>query len=221
MAARDDTSGWWGGRTLRMLGGEVAAMASMALSLPLRPFVAGDTLADDGSHATPVVLVHGLFGSSTDFGAVRAFLATRGIRRFATFSYAPRIDYQRLATGLVERIDAVRRATGAAQVDVIAHSLGGLTARYLVDTGRGTLVRRLVTLGSPYWTTPNPTQELAIFGANDAIVPPPARRNGPRTLVVRDCGHLGLLHDPRALTATARFLTLTALAPAARTRRAA
>jgi pimeloyl-ACP methyl ester carboxylesterase len=219
-AEHDTTSGWWSGRTLRTLGGEVAALARMAWALPLGGFVAGEHPGEDGVHRTPVVMVHGLFGHPTNFGALRAFLAARGIRRFASFAYAPRIDYQRLAAGLAERIDAVRRETGAYQVDVVAHSLGGLTARYLIQAAGSTAIRRLVTLGSPYWTTANPPQELAIFGSGDAIVPPPAVRP-PHTIVVRDCGHLGLLHDRRVLRATARFLTTRALVPVVRTRAAA
>jgi pimeloyl-ACP methyl ester carboxylesterase len=202
-----------------MLGGEVAALAGMALALPFR--LADVARADVETAAPPVLFVHGLFGHATNFGPLRSFLEERGIRRFASFSYAPRIDYQRLAAGLGERIDAIRRDSGARQVDVVAHSLGGLTARYLIDAGRSSAIRRLVTLGSPYWTTPNPPQELAIFAAGDAIVPPPVRRPSARMLVVRDCGHLGLLRDRRALVATARFLGLRALMPATTAHRAA
>ena len=143
------------------------------------PFVELDRPGPSGFHPTPVVLVHGLFGDPTNFLGLRRFLERRGIRRFASFAYLPRIDYPRLAAELGDRIDAVRRDTGAAAVDVVAHSLGGLVARYLVAAGDGERVRRLVTLGSPYWLSPNPSQELAIFAAHDALVPPPAAE--PRT----------------------------------------
>src|SRR5262245_53945458 len=218
MKADDRTSGYseasgWrlDGTALRVLGTEAAALAAMALALPLRPLLRVDRSESTGIHPTPVVLVHGLFGDPTNFITLRSFLRARGIRRFASFSYLPRLDYQRLATRLAERIEAVRRETGANRVDVVAHSLGGLVARYLVAHTTNAPVRRLVTLGSPYWTTPNPPHELAIFAEQDALVPPAPAQHG-RSVVIDSCGHFGLLRNPRALTTVARFLTRPAIA---------
>jgi pimeloyl-ACP methyl ester carboxylesterase len=127
-------------------------------------------------------------------------------RRFSSFAYRPRLDYQRIARDLAAHIDAVRRDTGAAQVDVVGHSLGGLVARYFVQTGGGHSVRRLVTLGTPYLAHVNPPQELAVFAADDALVPPPSDGARRRMRVVPCCGHLGLLCDTRVLEAIVRYL---------------
>jgi pimeloyl-ACP methyl ester carboxylesterase len=64
------------------------------------------------------------------------------------------------------------------QVDVVAHSLGGLVARYFVQTGGALVVRRLVTLGTPYLASTNPSQEVSIFAEHDILVPPPATAPG-------------------------------------------
>src|SRR5262249_28720407 len=72
----------------------------------------------------------------------------------------------------------------------------------------GTRVRRLVTLGSPYYSERRPAQELAIFAAHDQLVPPPGDRRG-RVVVVEDCGHLNLLLHPTVLHAVSRFLRMT------------
>src|SRR5262249_28242909 len=85
------------------------------------------------------------------------------------------------------------------------HSLGGLVARHLVELGNESRVRRLVTLGAPYYSERRPSRELAIFAADDLLVPPPADARG-RGGVVEDCGHLNLLRHPRVLRAVARFL---------------
>jgi pimeloyl-ACP methyl ester carboxylesterase len=211
MDRQGDTGSWTRGlATLRALGSEVSALAGVVGFLPWRS-AACDTLDASGTHPVPVVLVHGLLGDPTNFAGLRRHLARHGIRRFASFGYAPRIDYPRIARDLHARIDAVRRETASQQVDVVAHSLGGLVARYLVQTSGAAVVRRLVTLGTPYLASTNPPQELAVFATGDALVPPPTDSARRRMLVVDGCGHLGLLTHPRALAAVVRHLTLSGI----------
>src|SRR5262249_44923919 len=167
--ANDTSTTWsWSGAAMSAAG-ELAALAQVVCALPLRRLGA-HTLGDVDDHPVPVVLVHGILGDPTNFCSLRRHLARNGIRRFSSFAYRPRLDYQRIARDLAAHIEQVRKATGAAQVDVIGHSLGGLVARYLVQTEGGRLVRRLVTLGTPYLALHNPAQELAVFGADDALV---------------------------------------------------
>jgi Putative serine esterase (DUF676) len=190
---------------LRVLGSEVSALVCVIRGLPWRASAA-DTLDHQDEHPVPCVLVHGILGDATNFVVLRRHLAGEGIRRFSSFRYCPRLDYQRLAVRFGEHVSRVCRETAAPQVDVIAHSLGGLVARYFAQTIGTHLVRRLVTLGTPYLACPNPSQELAIFGEHDVIVPPPSDGARRRTHVVEACGHLGLLTDERALAAVVRHL---------------
>jgi len=215
----DGTSQGWGGMDLLWkAGSEAVALVRTVAAMPLRPVLPRSSFDTSGRHQTPVVFVHGFLGDPTNFVRLQGHLHEHGIRNWTTFAYRPRLDYPRLAPRLLDDIEALRRETGAAQVDVVAHSLGGLIARYLIETGHGDKVRRLVTLGSPWFTHPNPAQELAIFGGDDALVPAraadPARRD--RMLVVPDCGHLGLLFDPRVLQGVATFLTRPARVPRVR-----
>jgi len=159
----------------------------------------------EAPHPTPVVLVHGLFGHRANFRVLGRFLVTRGFHNLATFSYAPRVDHDELARGLGRTIEAACEATGAAEVDVVGHSLGGLAARHLLERGRRAPVRRVVTLGAPCLTSSLPERELAIFGAADGIVPPPRRLRG-RSAIVMGCGHLGLPFHPAVLRQVAAFL---------------
>jgi pimeloyl-ACP methyl ester carboxylesterase len=94
------------------------------------------------------------------------------------------------------------------QVDVVGHSLGGLVAHYLVATGGGQRVRRLVTLAAPHYASRLPRNELAIFGADDPLVSAPDPRYAPRGRVrlVPDCGHLGLLYHPTVIDEVADYL---------------
>src|SRR4029450_12487595 len=94
MSATVDAAG--GMRHLRVLGSEAATVMRLLLAMPLRPLLAGSNVR----HATaqpPVVFVHGLLGDPTNFLSLRRFLARRGICRFASFSYLPRLDYPRRA----------------------------------------------------------------------------------------------------------------------------
>jgi pimeloyl-ACP methyl ester carboxylesterase len=189
-----------------MFASEVSALVRI-LGAFSRRSISADTLDDVGSHAVPVVLVHGVLGNATNFATLRRHLAGHGIRRFSSFRYWPRLDYQRLAARFGAHVSGVCRETGATQVDVIGHSLGGLVARYFLQTGEARLVRRLVTLGTPYLGSTNPPQEISIFAEHDPIVPPPVDRVRRRAHVVDACGHLGLLTDERALAAVVRYLS--------------
>jgi PGAP1-like protein len=197
--------------SLRMVGTEVSALSAAALSMPLRLVVERQRFDPDSPHPTPLVLVHGFLGDPTNFLLLRRYLDARGIRSFATFAYAPRLDYQRLACRLGEAIETLCVATAAPEVDVVGHSLGGLVARYLVEMAPAIPIRRLVTLGAPYFANPLPAHELAIFAASDPFIPPPHPHYGPRRsgriTIIPECGHWGLLYHPMVLRETARFLS--------------
>ena len=204
--AKPGLDGWTSGLDrLRVLGSELFALVWVIGALPWRASAA-DTLDHEDGHPVPCILVHGILGDATNFVTLRRHLARRGIRRFSSFGYRPRLDYQRLAARFGEHVSRVCRQTAAPQVDIIAHSLGGLVARYFAQTTGAHLVRRLVTLGTPYLACANPSHELSIFGGHDAIVPPPFDRARRRTHIVDACGHLGLLTDERALAAVVRHL---------------
>jgi len=204
--------------SLQALGSELSALARIALSRLWHAQPSRDAFDPGLRHPIPLVLVHGLFGSATNFLSLRRFLSARGLGNFATFSYPPRLDHQRLALLLGREIAAVCRATGSRQVDVVGHSFGGLVARYLVEMEDGGPVRRLITLGSPYFSNRLARQELAIFAAADPLVTPPDPAHGPRgrVLLVARCGHLGLLCDRTVLAAVFRFLSAPTAEAAAR-----
>lgn len=55
------------------------------------------------------------------------------------------------ALALGQQIDAIMAQTGATQVNLIAHSMGGLDARYLISTlGYGDQVVSLTTISTPH-----------------------------------------------------------------------
>jgi triacylglycerol lipase len=116
----------------------------------------------------PIVLVHGLFGFDQIgvpgaklqyFRGMATHLKTLGCDAHAV-RLPPAAAVPDRAKLLVEAIAAL----GHDRVDVIAHSLGGLDARYaLSKLGLASRVRSLVTIGTPHRGTP--LADLATDGA--------------------------------------------------------
>ncbi|MFE6405633.1 esterase/lipase family protein [Streptomyces sp. NPDC057837] len=100
----------------------------------------------------PVVLLHGFIDNRSVFVLLRRSLAQHGRQQIESLNYSPLTCDIRAAAELLGRhIEEICERTGARQVDVVGHSLGGLIARYYVQRlGGDTRVRTLVTLGTPH-----------------------------------------------------------------------
>jgi triacylglycerol esterase/lipase EstA (alpha/beta hydrolase family) len=155
-AGRDPlgTAGW-----LRLLAGEFRASMLASSWHMVKGAPARIHPAPEEDMPVPVLLLHG-YGAS---GGYWVHLARR--LDAAGISHAS-VDLAPAAAGiddyapLVERaVEALRGATGAPRVAIVAHSMGGLVARAWMrayGTGR---VARLITLGTPHHGT-----VLARFG---------------------------------------------------------
>lgn len=111
-----------------------------------------------GDHPDPVVLVHGSDSDAyTDWAALSPRLAARGFCVFAlnygsdgTPGRYARGDIARSAEEVAEFVRAVRRATGAAKVDLVGYSQGATVARYFVNRlGGDRAVGHWVGIASP------------------------------------------------------------------------
>ena len=131
--------------------------------LPLWPFwmligasyeaaIEGEGKARGGRH--PVVLLHGLAMNRTNWLWVGRRLAARGIGPlYGTSYFSPQsvlVSAQHLKN-FVERVCARADAT---RVDIVAHSLGGVVARYYIERlGGAERGGRLITIASPHQGT--------------------------------------------------------------------
>lgn len=132
----------------------------------------------------PVIVLHGYAMNRANFFPLAYRLARAGLGPIFGFEYW---TLGRVAAGARQLgwfVDEVREATGAAQVDVIGHSMGGVVGRYYVALAHGDgIVKNLVTLGSPHTGTDlsrvgigHPARELVLGSAlvaRLAAAPPP------------------------------------------------
>ncbi len=116
--------------------------------LPLR-------YVDPVAAATPIVLVHGYFHNRSGFSRIRHTLKRVGFRYIDRWNYpALGHDIPELAQDLADHVFDVLFRTGATEVHLIGHSLGGMIARYYVQELAGwRKVNTLITLGSPHQGT--------------------------------------------------------------------
>jgi triacylglycerol esterase/lipase EstA (alpha/beta hydrolase family) len=101
--------------------------------------------------ALPVLLVHGVLCNAGVWAKLARWLRAQGIGPVYGLSYGPPLaSIERFAEQLAERVDAIRQETGASQVVVVTHSMGGLvTLAYLRRHG-GARIRRWVAIGAPF-----------------------------------------------------------------------
>ena len=124
-----------------------ALIASFALA-----FGSGAPSARTTESATinPVVLVHGWNSSSSAMATLKSRFEAQG--RLAFSIDLPGQNNITNAQALATFVNNVKATTGAAKVDLVSHSMGGLSTRYYIKSlGGGANVSEYVSLGSPQY----------------------------------------------------------------------
>jgi triacylglycerol lipase len=112
----------------------------------------GSDGATEGPLPDPILLVHGINGSDADWATYEQWLVAAGwpaerivAKTFSDPAWGCNVDNAAALSGWV---DEVLAATGAARVDVVAHSMGTLSSRYFLERlgGEGK-IDAYVTLG--------------------------------------------------------------------------
>ena len=202
-ADEDERPGW--PQRVQAFAGECAATAVLTWTTPLafrrrraRPF-------DARRQHRPVVLLHGYLQHSANFLWLARRLRRDGWVHLHEVAHVPLLgDIERSGARLAGVIERIRRETGAPEVDVVAHSMGGLVARAAVSAGAAG-IHRIITLGTPHQGTevfrrldldpmlrqmrpgspclrrlagadpmPAATELISIYSRDDALVVPPS-----------------------------------------------
>lgn len=145
------------GVSLRELAREVLLASLTQPLLPLFYFAGrrmdGFFLRRALAGKTPVVLVHGYMQNRVGFLGLARALTRRGLGPVYAINYPWFSSLERNAARLERFIAGVCEETGAAAVDLVCHSMGGLVAVEMMrdEAKRDSLkVRRLVTIATPH-----------------------------------------------------------------------
>jgi pimeloyl-ACP methyl ester carboxylesterase len=112
----------------------------------------------------PIILLHGYAMNRANFLPLAFRLSRAGLGPLVGFEYWTLGRTAAAARQLGWFVDHVREKTGAPQVDLIGHSMGGVVARYYVALlGGDSAVRNLVTIASPHGGT-----DVSRFGVGHA-----------------------------------------------------
>ena len=99
-----------------------------------------------------VLLQHGYVNNGAVWFFTARALEARGYRVF-TIDQPPFASIDTMGDLLAERVDEVLRITGAAQLTLVAHSMGGLICRAYLRGHGGDKIDQLITMGSPHQGT--------------------------------------------------------------------
>lgn len=148
---------------IRRLAVVALVLTSVAIGMPASS--AGAAVPKD-----PVVIVAGTLSPAVANEPLAARLRADGYRVW--IYELPGLglgDIAGTAAPLASFVDGIRAQTGAAKVDLIGHSQGGLVARYYVKhLGGATTVDRVVSLGAPHYGT-YVANLVAFFGFGSCI----------------------------------------------------
>lgn len=99
----------------------------------------------------PLILVHGLGGNPGTFVPMGWYLRLQGRKRSYKINFESGQSIDQMARALNRFIAGVLKATGERQVEVVAHSMGGIIARLaMAERGAARRVKTLITLGTPH-----------------------------------------------------------------------
>jgi triacylglycerol lipase len=140
------------GRLLSAYLGEVGCLILFfGLIQPFeRLWLGPDRLDRAASGRLPLLLVHGFHCNRGIWFWFRKRLEANGWMVATVNLEPPGADIDATAPAIARRVDEVLAATGATQLSLIAHSMGGLAARAYLRRYGSAKVARLVTLGSPH-----------------------------------------------------------------------
>lgn len=100
----------------------------------------------------PIILVHGYMMRGLVMYPIKRRLSKDGYKNVFLFTYSPPwLNIDDFSRQLRDKVEFVKKETGAGKVDLICHSMGGLVAiNYINNLDGAKNVNRLITLGTPF-----------------------------------------------------------------------
>ena len=103
----------------------------------------------------PILFVHGMIHNWSAFVSLKRKMTKLNWENLYTFNYSTlNSNILQMVEALNKKVERVLKETGSNQIDIVAHSLGGIVARTFMTIGDGRgKVKNLVTLGTPHQGT--------------------------------------------------------------------
>ena len=100
----------------------------------------------------PIILIHGYMMRGLVMYPIKQRLNKDGYKNVYLFTYSsPWLNIDDFSLQLKDKVESVKKDTGAEKVDLICHSMGGLVAINYINNLDGTKnINRLITLGTPF-----------------------------------------------------------------------
>lgn len=193
-----------GGYLMKKVLLSILLVVVFAIALPINK---GNTVQAAEQH-NPVVFVHGIGGTASNFYSIERYLASQGWNSnqfYGVEFYNKQGSNITNGPQLKRYVDSVLQRTGAQKVDIVAHSMGGAnTLYYIKNLGGGNKVDNVVTLGGANGLTTNqalpgtdPNDKIlytSIYSLTDGIVAPSlSRLYGGKNIRLTGIDHLSLL----------------------------
>ena len=127
----------------------LAALVSLVVSLAVFAPSGAKTSA---SHVDPILFVHGYTSNAAAWDTMKARFLADGweSNRLYAYTFSSTVSNATIAQAVKTRVNEILAATGAAKVDIVTHSMGGLSSRYYIrNLGGQTTVDDWVSLGGP------------------------------------------------------------------------
>ncbi|MGF7029419.1 triacylglycerol lipase [Paenibacillus mucilaginosus] len=179
-----------------ILAGMLMAL-TVLLSMPPSKAEAAEPTA-----RTPVVFVHGLSGSDSNFAYIKYYLQKQGWTSDELYAIdLPSKQGNQLlnSAAIASFVDDVLSKTGHTKVNIVAHSMGGANSLYYILNRDGaSKVDKLITLGGANRLTtsdaPAGVNVTSIYSTSDTIVANYLSiLNGANNIRISGVSHIGLI----------------------------
>lgn len=134
-----------------LLAYQLYPLGALGNSLPALPILWTQTQ----SHRRPILFVHGIFHNKSAFFTLKQRLAFKGWHHFREINLFTSFQaIEKLALRVEKEVDRIREEYDTEQVDIVAHSMGGIVTRYYLQCRGGEAkVKNCITLGTPHQGT--------------------------------------------------------------------
>lgn len=134
-----------------VIASELYPLGMVGQSMPVLPQV----VREEKNGHPPVLFIHGIFHNRSAFAWLKQRMSWRGWNKFAELNLTTSLhSIPRLAAQTSDYIKRIQDRFGTSEIDIVAHSMGGIVARYFLQQMSGDgHVRHLITIGTPHQGT--------------------------------------------------------------------